>query len=194
MTLHGETPKSAYMAAAEMLLIVSDVELGDAAELFIAIGPDGRVMAFNGHVDLGTGIRTSLAQIVAEELHVPFEQVDMVLGATSVAPNQGATIASETIQITAIPLRHAAATARRHLLVRASMRTGTPVEKLILDDGSRLLGTVAARPTIQAFRDEAENEGMNGLLRLDDLDSPVQQHLVWLDRIREVRPLPPIEP
>lgn len=66
--------------------------------------------------------------------------------------------------------------------------------QLTLDDGSRLLGTVAARPTIQAFRDEAENEGMNGLLRLDDLDSPVQQHLVWLDRIREVRPLPPIEP
>jgi nicotinate dehydrogenase subunit B len=135
MTLHRETPKSAYMAAAEMLLIVSDMELGDAAELFIAIGPDGRVIAFNGHVDLGTGIRTSLAQIVAEELHVPFEQVDMVLGATSAAPNQGATIASETIQITAVPLRHAAATARRHLLVRASMRTGTPVEKLILDDG-----------------------------------------------------------
>lgn len=66
--------------------------------------------------------------------------------------------------------------------------------QLTLADGSRLLGTVAARPTIQSFRDEDENEGMNGLLRLDDLDTPVQQHLVWLDTIREVRPLPPVEP
>jgi len=65
--------------------------------------------------------------------------------------------------------------------------------QLTLEDGSRLLGTVAVRPTVQTFRDEAENEGANGLLRLDDLDSPVQQHLVWLDTIREVRPLPPIE-
>lgn len=66
--------------------------------------------------------------------------------------------------------------------------------QLTLDDGSRLLGTVAVQPTVQSFRDESENEGVNGLLRLDDLDSPVQQHLVWLDSIREVRPLPPIEP
>jgi len=62
--------------------------------------------------------------------------------------------------------------------------------QVTLDDGSRVLGTVAVRPTVQSFRDEAENEGANGLLRLDDLDNPVQQHLIWLDTIREVRPLP----
>jgi len=65
--------------------------------------------------------------------------------------------------------------------------------QLTLDDGSRLLGTVAVRPTVQSFRDEDENEGVNGLLRLDDIDSPVQQHLVWLDTIRDVRPIPPVE-
>ncbi len=65
--------------------------------------------------------------------------------------------------------------------------------QVTLDDGSRLLGTVAVRPTVQTFRDEAENEGANGLLRLDDLDHPEQPHWVWLDTIRDVRPLPPIE-
>lgn len=135
MTDHRETPKSGYMSAADMLLIVNDASLGDAAELYIAVGADSRVTAFNGHVDLGTGIRTSLAQIVAEELSVPFEQVDMVLGATSVAPNQGATIASETIQITAVPLRQAAATARHHLLAKAAERAGVAIERLVLDDG-----------------------------------------------------------
>lgn len=135
MTDHRQMPKSAYMSAADMLLVVNDTRLGDGAELYIAVGADSRVTAFNGHVDLGTGIRTSLAQIVAEELSMPFEQVDMVLGATSAAPNQGATIASETIQITAVPLRQAAATARHHLLAKAAEKGGVPLERLRLEDG-----------------------------------------------------------
>lgn len=135
MTDHRETPKSDYMSAADTLLVVDDTARRDAAELYIAIGANSRVTAFNGHVDLGTGIRTSLAQIVAEELSIPFEQVDMVLGATSAAPNQGATIASETIQITAIPLRQAAATARHHLLAKVAEKTGVAIDRLILDDG-----------------------------------------------------------
>ena len=135
MSIHRETPRAAYLATSDILLIVSDASLGDAAELYIAIDSVGRVKAFNGHVDLGTGIRTSLAQIVAEELHVPFEHVEMVLGATSAAPNQGATIASETIQITAVPLRQAAATARHHLMAKAAALKGTAVEHLVLEDG-----------------------------------------------------------
>ena len=82
-------------------------------ETFIRIDANGTITAFNGHVDLGTGIRTALGQIVAEELDVSFARVVVVLGDTAHTPNQGATIASETIQITAIPLRQAAATARR---------------------------------------------------------------------------------
>ena len=78
-------------------------------ETFIRITADGSVAAYNGHVDLGTGIRTALGQIVAEELDVSFARVIVVLGDTSLVPNQGATIASETIQITAVPLRKAAA-------------------------------------------------------------------------------------
>lgn len=89
-------------------------------ELFIAVLTDGRVVAFNGHVDLGTGIRTALAQIVAEELEVDLEQVTMVLGNPFEVPNQGPTIASATIQITADPLRRAAAQAREYLLNLAS--------------------------------------------------------------------------
>ena len=73
-------------------------------ETFIKITADGSVTAYNGHVDLGTGIRTALGQIVAEELDVSFARVVVVLGDTARVPNQGATIASETIQITAVPL------------------------------------------------------------------------------------------
>ena len=106
-----------------------------ASETFIRITSDGSVNAYNGHVDLGTGIRTALGQIVAEELDVSFARVVVLLGDTSVVPNQGATIASETIQITAVPLRKAAAQARQFLVARAAERLQVPVEDLGLEDG-----------------------------------------------------------
>src|SRR5215472_4905585 len=93
------------------LSVVRPAASGGAAylETFVKITADGSVMAFNGHVDLGTGIRTALGQIVAEELEVSFARVVVVLGDTAAGPDQGPTIASETIQVTAIPLRKAAA-------------------------------------------------------------------------------------
>ena len=104
-------------------------------ETFIKITADGSVTAYNGHVDLGTGIRTALGQIVAEELDVSFARVVVVLGDTAQVPNQGATIASETIQITAVPLRKAAAQARHFLAARAAERLELPIEELSIEDG-----------------------------------------------------------
>ena len=106
-----------------------------AFETFIKITADGIVTAFNGHVDLGTGIRTALGQIVAEELDVSFARVVVVLGDPSRVPNQGATIGSETIQITAVPLRKAAAQARHFLLARAAERLELPLSELMVQDG-----------------------------------------------------------
>ena len=75
--------------------------ISDLPDIFVAIRASGQILAFNGHVDLGTGIRTSLAQIVAEELEVEANAVTMVLGHTEATPNQGPTIASASIQISA---------------------------------------------------------------------------------------------
>lgn len=105
------------------------------SETFVRITADGSVTAYNGHVDLGTGIRTALGQIVAEELDVSFARVVVVLGDTAVVPNQGATIASETIQITAVPLRKAAAQARQFLIARAAERLDLPESELKIEDG-----------------------------------------------------------
>jgi nicotinate dehydrogenase subunit B len=112
-----------------------DAAAADDLEPFVLVRASGEVTAFNGHVDLGTGIRTALAQIVAEELDVPLARVSMVLGDTSLAPDQGPTIASETIQLSAIPLRCAAAQARRFLVGRAAATFGIPAEALIVEDG-----------------------------------------------------------
>src|SRR6202034_2529381 len=108
---------------------------GGVFEVFIRITADGAVTAYNGHVDLGTGIRTALGQIVAEELDVSFARVVVVLGDTALVPNQGATIASETIQVTAAPLRKAAAQARRFLIARAAERLALAEQDLVVEDG-----------------------------------------------------------
>jgi len=104
-------------------------------QVFIAVADDGSVTAFNGHVDLGTGIATALSQIVAEELDVPLHRVTAVLGHTGRTPNQGATIASETIQVAAIPLRRAAATARHALVARAAGLLDAAPDALAVADG-----------------------------------------------------------
>jgi len=112
-------------------------------DVFIAVLGDGSVLAFNGHVDLGTGIRTALAQIVAEELCVALERVTMVLGHTEAAPNQGPTIASATIQISAIPLRKAAAQAHAHLRSMANVRGMAGIDIPALLAGQRIVLTLA---------------------------------------------------
>ncbi|MGE0801956.1 MAG: molybdopterin cofactor-binding domain-containing protein [Lautropia sp.] len=104
-------------------------------EILLAIWHDGRIVALHGHVDLGTGIRTALAQIVAEELEVPVAAVQVVLGDTARVPNQGPTIASASLQIHGEPLRRAAAQARAWLLRDATRA----------DDGAAAaIGTTAA--------------------------------------------------
>src|SRR3979490_2864644 len=117
------------------LSVVRPAGAQGTSETFIKITGEGSVTAFNGHVDLGTGIRTALGQIVAEELDVSFARVVVVLGDTSRVPNQGATIASETIQITAVPLRKAAAQARHFLPPAAPERLELPAENFAIEDG-----------------------------------------------------------
>ena len=108
---------------------------GDTSEIFVKITADGSVTAYNGHVDLGTGVRTALGQIVAEELDVSFARVVVVLGDTSQVPEQGPTIASETIQVSAVPLRKAAAQARHFLVTRAMEQLRLSLDELSVEDG-----------------------------------------------------------
>src|SRR4051794_28521770 len=47
---------------------------------WIHIGEDGTVTVYTGKVEVGQNIRTSLSQIVAEELRVPISSVTMIMG------------------------------------------------------------------------------------------------------------------
>ncbi|MDP9882204.1 nicotinate dehydrogenase subunit B [Variovorax boronicumulans] len=128
-----EAPPPPPPAKGQPAFIASHPSEGD--EVLLALWDDGSVSALNGHVDLGTGIQTALAQIVAEELDLGMPCVRMMLGDTARAPNQGATIASASIQIHAQPLRLAAAQARAWLLARAAERLGVAVGALQVRNG-----------------------------------------------------------
>jgi len=107
----------------------------DLVESYLAIGSDGRITVYSGKVDLGTGLRTALTQIVAEELDVPLGHVTLVQGDTLLTPDQGPSFGSLSIQNGGSQLRQAAATARRALLERAAMRFKTDVSMLSIRDG-----------------------------------------------------------
>ena len=129
------------------LVVLRNVATGP--ELFVVVDADG-VTAFNGHVDLGTGIATSLAQIVAEELDVELARVRMVLGTIGLGPDQGGTVASTTLQVTAKPLRASAAQARAALLALAAEELGVAADALQVTDGVIALDGVENRFTTYA--------------------------------------------
>lgn len=112
----------------------------DEVSAWLGLGADGRVTVYSGKVDLGTGTRTALAQLVAEELDVDFARVDMVMGDTLTTLDQGQTAGSLTISNGGITLRRAAACARLALLNVAAERLGVPAAEL-----STARGEVSAR-------------------------------------------------
>jgi len=102
---------------------------------WLALNQDGSVTVFSGKIDSGTGVQTALAQIVAEELDVPIERVQMVMGDTARTPDEGITAGSTTIRFGGFALRHASAQARRALLELASNRLDAALDELVVRDG-----------------------------------------------------------
>ena len=129
--------QTAPEAAAKGAFPIPSAKLVDS---FIAIGADGSVTAYNGHVDLGTGVRTALGQLVADELYVDFAAVTMVLGHTARTPDLGPTIASNTIQVSSLPMRHAAAQVRQLLIKLASEKSGVPADRITTQKGFVIAG------------------------------------------------------
>jgi CO/xanthine dehydrogenase Mo-binding subunit len=102
---------------------------------WLRINRDGTVTAFPGKVEIGQGILTALAQIVAEELDVTLERVRLAPADTTYSPNEGMTSGSQSITDGGAALRYAAAEARDLLLQRAAARLGVSLEQLSVADG-----------------------------------------------------------
>ena len=102
---------------------------------FLRIAEDGRVTCLTGKIEMGQGPITSLPQMMAEELGVDFEMVDIVMGDTDLCPWDRGTWGSLTTRAFGPLLRAAAAEARGVLLDLASQELRVPVSRLEVNAG-----------------------------------------------------------
>lgn len=128
----------------------------DALDTWLSIDASNQVTVYVGKVDLGTGTKTALSQIAAEELSIPFEKVTMVMGDTGTTPDQWITGAALTIQQGGSELRIAAASARAALLDRAAQKWQVPASSLKIAHG---VVTDSTNPSRKASYGELIGEG-----------------------------------
>jgi nicotinate dehydrogenase subunit B len=124
--------------------IVVYVSIGDSLALaqqlpdfnaFLRIGADGQVACFTGKIEMGQGVITSLAQMLADELAVPLASVDMVMGDTLLCPFDRGTFGSMSTKYFGPTLRQAAAEARAVLIEMAAEKLKVPAQQLKVADG-----------------------------------------------------------
>lgn len=103
---------------------------------FLKIGEDGRVSCYTGKIEMGQGVSTSLAQMLADELDVAVDSVDMVMGDTDICPWDMGTFGSMTTRFFGPALRSAGAEARGVLIQLASEHLGIPEKNLTTENGA----------------------------------------------------------
>lgn len=112
---------------------------------WLAIERDGTVTIFFGKAELGTGVKTAVAQLVSDDLDVPFSSVRVIAPDTSRTPNQGYTAGSQTLTAGATPVRQAAATARLALLELAAAQLNVPIDRLETRSGNVVVSGETSR-------------------------------------------------
>jgi isoquinoline 1-oxidoreductase len=106
-----------------------------AFNAYLRIGENGRVTCFTGKIEMGQGIITSLPQMLADELDVSVEMIDMVMGDTDRCPFDRGTWGSLTTRVFGPELRAAGAQARQVLLGLAGEQLDVPHGRLDIKDG-----------------------------------------------------------
>jgi nicotinate dehydrogenase subunit B len=114
-----------------------DARTARQLDSWIAVGADGTITAFTGKAELGQGMFTAQAQLIAEELSVPLGRVKLIQCDTGLTPDQGTTSGSQSTptNFNERNLAQAAATAREALTRLASERLAVPVDQLVATDG-----------------------------------------------------------
>ena len=96
---------------------------------------DNRIRVLTGKLELGQGIRTAVAQVAAEELNMDMNQVEVLVAETGETPDEGYTAGSNSIEMSAIAIRYAAAAAHKILLDEAGKKLDIPTTQLRLEKG-----------------------------------------------------------
>lgn len=107
----------------------------DDFNAYLQIKPDGSILCFTGKIEMGQGVNTSLAMMMAEELDVHPDRVEMIMGDTDLCPYDRGTWGSQTTRMFGPALRAAASRARAVFLQLASEKWSRPVSSLSVNDG-----------------------------------------------------------
>ncbi|MBI4468009.1 MAG: xanthine dehydrogenase family protein molybdopterin-binding subunit [Acidobacteria bacterium] len=106
---------------------------------WLAILPDGQILAYSGKSELGTGLFTAQSQLVAEMLDVPLSRVKLTICDTALCPSQGTTAGSQShptnFTTSNSSLISACLTARAELVKRAAAKFETTEDNLVVKDG-----------------------------------------------------------
>ena len=102
---------------------------------WVAFPSPGKVTVLTGRVELGQGVLTAMAQIAADELDIAIERVTVRSGDTEMAPNEGYTAGSQSIQFGGVAMRQACADVRALFLDQAAKVLGCKVDELSIRDG-----------------------------------------------------------
>jgi xanthine dehydrogenase YagR molybdenum-binding subunit len=111
---------------------------GPPSYAWIRVGSDGHAAVVTATQDVGTGTKTALAQIAAEELGIPFEHVTFAVGDSTRGPYSTLSAGSSTLPSMGPAVRAAAGDARRQILELAAQRFGGEASELVLAAGSIL--------------------------------------------------------
>lgn len=110
-------------------------ELPNEIGAWLHIGENGIVTGFTGKAEIGQNIRTQLAQTIADELGVPFNDVRMVTGDTDLCPFDAGTFGSRTTATMTPQFRRACAAARNALVEMAAKQWSVSADRLVAADG-----------------------------------------------------------
>ncbi len=108
---------------------------GPPSYAWVRIGGDGRAQVVTAMQDIGTGTRTAMAQIAAEELGIPLEHVQVSLGDSARGPFASISAGSSTTPSMGPAVRSAAAHAKRQILEIAAQRFQLEERVLDVKDG-----------------------------------------------------------
>ncbi len=104
-------------------------------DAYLKVNEDGSVTLLTGKIEFGQGIMTGFRQIVAEELSIPFEQVEAIWGITSLVPNDGTTAGSSSTRRTGLTIRRAAAEMREWLKELGAEELGATPADVTVENG-----------------------------------------------------------
>ncbi|MGC9344260.1 MAG: molybdopterin cofactor-binding domain-containing protein [Bacteroidales bacterium] len=123
------------LSVSELALPQQRREYPDNLGAYLKIGDDGRVTLYCSKIEMGQGIYTSMAQMLAEELDVSLDSIDMVMGDTMLCPWDSGTTGSRSTKYYGPPLRRAGAKAKEILLEMASEYLDTEPGSLVVENG-----------------------------------------------------------